>query len=456
MEVVFYFELKYNIYPEITSIMVDPITFVLRFIFDFWWLLLPLFLWQIYWEQYKYIRQSEYAKNINWDFVEIKFPANILKTPKAMEETFNALHSIHPDENKEMTWYNLNLKGFTPLNYAFLIIFHQKKIRFFIRFPKELNNFLKTRLYTFYPELQLEDTPDPLAVLPPQIPNSFFDVASYDIRLKKEDAYPIKTYSYIDIPSPNEPLDIFANFSEASSEIENNEWLIIQLLIVPTTANNKKIGNEWVKRAKEIKNKLIGIEEKESNPLIEEIVEFIKNLLLSPWQEISWKQKENQKKQEFSLQRLTPGEKNVLEKIENKMSKLGYWCNIRVAYIAPQDIIEQRKKIIETLIKSLFKNFESEDSNGFNVTELTYQKRLTTKLNLISFITKSLEYNDIIKYRKITLPLFMKKKLKSLKLDEGFILTSDELASILHPPLASVEATGFKKIQTKHIPPPTF
>lgn len=436
--------------------MIDPITFVLRFIFDFWWLLLPLFLWQIYWEQYKSIKQTDYSKNIEWDFIEIKFPANILKTPKAMEEALNALHSIHPDENKEMTWYNLNIKGFTPLSYAFLIIFNQKKLRFFIRFPKQLNNFLKTRLYTFYPDLQLENVPDPLAILPPQIPNSFFDVASYDVRLKKEDAYPIKTYQYIDVPSAEQPIDIFASFSEASNEIENNEWLIIQLLAVPTTANNNKIGKKWIKRAEETKNKLIGKEETKENPLTEEIVEFIKNLLSSPWVEITWKNKEEQKKKEFSLQQLTPGEKNVLEKIENKMAKLGYWCNIRVVYIAPQDIIEQRKKIIETLIKSLFKNFDSEDSNGFVVNELTYRRIIPPNLSLLSFIAKSLEYNDIIKYRKITLPSYMKKQFAELKLDEGFILNTEELASIFHPPLTSVEAIGFKKIQTKHIPPSTF
>jgi hypothetical protein len=147
------------------------------------------------------------------------------------------LHAIAPDVKEDLTWINLNLRGFVPKNYVFLIVAHDGKLRFFIRFPTELKEFVKTRFYSQYPEIQFIEVDDPLAFLPPAVPNSLFDTEIFDIRLNKEDAYPIKTFSVLEYLPKEQQIDPLMTFSEGAWQISNKEWLVFQIFCF---ANNSR------------------------------------------------------------------------------------------------------------------------------------------------------------------------------------------------------------------------
>ncbi len=431
--------------------MIDPLLFVLRFIFDFWWFLLPVLLIQIVWDKFKANQRRNYVQKLKWGFLEIKFPSGITRTPRAMEEIFNALHALHPDPEQDLTWWNLNIKGFVPKSYAFLIIAHDGQLKFYIRFPQELKDFIKTRFYSQYPEIQFEEINDPLKSLPSNVPNALFETAIYDVRLIKEDAYPLKTYVTLENLPPEQQIDPISTFSEAATQISNKEWLIFQILAIPTTPDNPLHGKKWIERGKKIVNKLIGKEEVKEPSAWEEIKEFIVNLLLAPFREPQWKTTEKKEAKEFNIQKLTPGERRVVELIQAKLSKLGYWCNFNVAYIATRDIYHLNKGSISFLISSILKNFSTEDLNGLSLNYLTSE---TDKHPLFVFILKKINYSFFLRYRALLLPSKLIKKLKEKNLDAGFILTSEELASIFHPPMQFVPPTGFERIPIREFPPP--
>lgn len=415
--------------------MADPILFILRFIFDAWWILFPSLTFLIFLEKFIADQKAKYAKkNIQYSFLELKFPSGITRTPKAMEEVFNALHSIHPDPKKDLTWWNINIKGYSPKIYTLLIIAHNNKLRFFLRFPSELKDFVKTRIYSQYPEIQMIDIENPLDNLPPTLPNSLFDCEIFEIKLNKEDGYPIKTYTYFENLPKEQQLDPISNFFEMATQISNKEWLIFQIFILPTTNDNKIYGEEWIKRSQKLIDKLIGKKEEKEPSVWEEIEEFIVNLILSPFRTPQWKSAEKKEEKEINLQKLTPGERKIIESIQTKMSKLGYFCNIRTAYIGTKDIFEINKKIAHSLILSTFKNFSTEDLNSFKLEHLTPQKN-----SLALFILKKLEFSSLLKYRP---------------LKKGFVLNSEELASLFHPPMEFVPPIGFEKIQIREFPPP--
>jgi hypothetical protein len=416
--------------------MVDPIIFVLRFLFDFWWFLLPILCFQILWEKYKGYKKSLYRKKMNWSFLELKFPSGIAKSPRAMEEVFNSLHAIAPDVKEDLTWINLNLRGFVPKNYVFLIVAHDGKLRFFIRFPTELKEFVKTRFYSQYPEIQFIEVDDPLAFLPPAVPNSLFNTEIFDIRLNKEDAYPIKTFSVLEYLPKEQQIDPLMTFSEGAWQISNKEWLVFQIFVLPTTPDNEEHGKKWIERGQKVVNKLLGKKE-EKEDIWEEIEEFTLNLLLAPFRYPVWKKREEKTKEEFNIQRLTPGERRVLELIQQKLGKLGFWCNFRVTYIATKDIFENKKDAAIALISSVLKNFSTEDLNGFSLYPLGISKPRMSPERI--FHIKRREYSSFKIYR--------------LPSSKSFILNSEELATLFHPPMEFVPPSGIERVPVRELPP---
>ena len=431
--------------------MVDPIIFVLRFLFDFWWLLLPFLFFQIFWEKFKIYRRILYRQKMKWSFLEIKFPHGITRNPRAMEEVFNSLHAIAPDPEKDLTWFNLNIRGFVPRSYVFMIIAHDGKLRFFIRYPSELKEFIKTRFYSQYPGVQFIEVSDPFSFLPPDVPNSLFDCEIFDARLNKEDAYPIKTFTVLEYLPKEQQIDPLTTFSEGAWQISNKEWLIFQIFILPTTPDNEEHGKKWVERGQKVVNKLIGKKEEEKENVWEDIKEFTLNLLLAPFRQPVWKTKEEKAKEEFNIQKLTPGERRIVELIQQKLGKLGFWCNLRISYIATKDIFESKRLEAEALISSILKNFSTEDLNGFSLYPLTISKPDIIPSRI--FQIKRREYFSFRRYRLPTPPPKFQEKLRSKNLDRGFILNSEELATLFHPPMEFVPPSGIERVPVRELPP---
>jgi len=431
--------------------MVDPITFVLRFLFDFWWLFLPVLFFQILWEKYKISKRIFYRRKMEWSFLELKFPSGITRNPRAMEEVFNSLHAIAPDPDEDLTWINLNIRGFVPESYTFFIIAHDGRLRFFIRFPSGLKEFVKTRFYAQYPEVQFVDSEDPIGFFPPDLPNSLFDGEIFDVKLSKEDAYPIKTFTVLEYLPKEQQIDPLMTFSEGAWQISNKEWLIFQIFVLPTTPDNEEHGKKWVERGQKIVNKLIGKKEEEKENVWEDIKEFTINLLLAPFRQPIWKTEEEKSKEEFNIQKLTPGERRVVELIQQKLGKLGFWCNFRIAYIATKDIFENKRGAATALISSVLRNFSTGDLNGFSLYPLGISKSRMSPKRI--FIIKRREYRFFKIYRLPELSAQIQAKLKPKNLDKAFILNSEELASLFHPPMEFVPPSGIERVPARELPP---
>lgn len=431
--------------------IIDPIVFILRFLFDNWWLLLPFLFWQIFWEKYKELKRYIFLKGVKYKVLELKFPKNITKSPKAMEEVFNSLHGIAPDPQRDTNWIKLNLYGFIPKSYFILIVAHDSRLRFFIRFAEELSDFIKTRIYSQYSEIQFVEVSDPFELLPPSSPNSLFDCEVFDVRPKKNDAYPIRTYVNFENLPEDQRIDPLTTFSEASWQISNKEWLIFQIFALPVSSEDEEYSKKWVERGNKLVDKLIGKKEEKKSSILEDIEEFIVNLLLAIFREPVWRTKEEKPKEEFNLQRLTPGERKVIELIQNKLSKPGFWCNIRVIYVASKDIFEEKKDTVLSLINSIFKNFSQEDINSFEISSLT--KPSYEYGNFRLFLIKRREFGIAKAYLRPKLSPHLVNKFKEKELDKGFILNSEELASLFHPPMEFVPPTGIERIPVRELPP---
>jgi hypothetical protein len=104
--------------------------------------------------------------------------------------------------------------------------------------------------------------------------------------------------------------------------------------------------------------------------------------------------------------------------------------------VATKNVFESKRLSILSLINSTLKNFSTEDLNGFKLFHLTFAERGISPKRM--FLIKRKEFSNVLRYR---VPR------------EAYILNSEELATLFHPPMEFVPPTGIERIPIKELPP---
>lgn len=422
------------------------IGFILEYLFDFWWLFLPFFLAIIVFEKrlatYQYLYASQ---NNKWVHLELKAPPNSKRTIQAMEEIFSTLHSIF----LKKTDYQRYIKGYQPPYYVFLLVAHNGFLKFYIRCLGNLKDFVKTRIYAQYPEAEINEVEDPLSIFPPKLPNPLMNCFISEFETVKKEPYPIKTYRTWDRTIPEERIDPISFLSEGASQLKEDEWLIWQIFAMPVPGNDEDFGGKWVEKGQKEVNKLIGKKEvKEPGPL-EEIGEFIINLLKAPFTNIEFKTSKKEETSEVSMSKLTPGEVEVVKRIQEKISKNGYWVGLRGTYIAFEPNFKEKMGRSLGLMFSFLRLFDTQNLNAFKPvgTKITSPKEKILAESLLA--TEKTEVRDF--YLKRMLYLNFKSYSPT---DNKFILNTEELATLFHLPTETVPKTTIETVPIKPKPAP--
>ena len=136
---------------------------------------------------------------------------------------------------------------------------------------------------------------------------------------------------------------------------------------------------------------------------------------------------------------LSPGERSVLEQIQLKAGKPGFWCKIRVVYIAPKEIFSKPAAIGG--IMGAFRQFNTQDVNGFTIDPFT---------------------KIIANYFYVPQRIARRQRLlwKAYRIRSGgrgrlpMFLNIEELATIWHFPLIDTKAPLISKALSKRAEPP--
>ena len=411
--------------------ILDFFSFLFGAIFSIWWIILPIMLAWFIWEKNLTTVRMNFLGKLEWVYMEIHIPPNVTRTPKAMEEVFNALHGVHRKGNKYMRY----VEGFIPPYYVFELIGNNGKLRFVIRCLKEHKELVKTRIYSQYPEAKVEEIEDPLKDLPEKVPESTYNIFGTELGLIKDSAYPIRTYEVWEKLPEEQRIDPISALSEGASQLGEDEWVIIQIFGMPVPPDSAEWGDEWGTKGKKIVDKLAGRkeEEKERNPF-EIIGEFIVNLILAPFRTPQWKEiKKEERQYPTQMQFLTPGEKEVLEAVEKKLSKPGFWGCARFAYIARKGIFREKMPQNVGLLFGYMKIFSAPHMNS-----LVRIADSMTSVDSPGYFIKERTF-----FRKRFLYSYIRGRWRS---DFKFhVLTSDEMATLFHIPVEVVPAPGVER-----------
>lgn len=411
----------------IVNFLLNALAVIGRFFGEFWWLIIPIVLIPIYKELATAYEKKKKTDALEWVNLIITPSRDLFKTPKAMEEIFDALHAA-PAKEPVPDWFSFELVGYNGQMY------------FYVRTLKKYVDYLKAIFYAQYPTSSIEITKDYFDIWPPIVPDDNYDLWGGEYLLKADSAYPLITYPIFEDPKEEKRMDPLASIAEIMSKLKDKELLTLEIIL---KANDDK----WKEGGLKIINKSMGRPEP-FKPLgfVAGFMEFLGNLFLGAFRPPTWNE---EKKSESKNTPLSSVEKEVADKIGDKIAKLGFNGGIRACYIAPREIFSKNAKFA---VESYLKQFSTQNLNAFKSSDD------------INISLKGLFHSDgfALKGRSWFADrrnLMRKKNLlqnvrKRSMIKKGSVFNTEELATIFHLPINAVQAPSMGRIVSNTGKPP--
>jgi len=448
---------------QVKKIVWDPFWWVILFLIIlwvpflrvWWWLFLPLMLqsqlktlykWWINWDY-------DYAKS-KWVVLEIVPPKEVLIPLKAMEDVFSVLWPIWDTGNFRERWCDGELDN-GPFWFSWEVASVEGRIHFYIRFMQQHVSAVEMALYTHYPDIEIREVQDYTKLVPPTVPNKDWDMYGEDWDYRKNDSYPIKTYEKFFEPqgerisAEEKRIDPIIGLLEGMSKLGPGEHYWVQFITVPI---NDLDEPDIYKDSKKIINKLSKRPEKKEPTFWEDLMHVGKEIVLGPEKEgdgesasYSWVPQNKEETGEREMV-LTPGEREIITEVENKMKKPLFRTTIRGVYVARRDAWKAPHRII---MRSYVSHFITTNMNvlGF---------RGETRPKIHFFWRKRRAFLRARKMFRMSVLRFPPLFPKRLSDDFNPIMSSEELATVFHFPLrvSGMVTPTMGKVESKKAGPP--
>lgn len=413
--------------------MLEIFSLPLTFIKATWWFFTPLFLLYILKDSWLYWRLIRYWNTLEFVLLEIRLPPDVLKTPKAMEYVFVGLHGAWD----ELKWRDIWIKGEILPWFSLEIAGTGGEVHFYIHTQKKFRDFAEAQIYAQYPEAEIVEVEDYTKKVPSNLPNKNWDVWGTDLTLIKPNPYPLRTYVDFEEMVEERRLDSMASLAETLNKLRRGEHIWVQVIITPTNQLD-----ELKKEGDKVIAKLMGrkVEEKKSiaDSFVESFSGSLKEMVgIPPGEE---KKEDPFASTEF---RLTPGEREVLKKIDEKTAKVSFHTMIRFIYIGRKEVFSRAN--IGALF-GFFRQFNTYNTNAFKPNSKTLRKRSFIYFRKLRAHFRMLRQVQWYKWRT-TLPG---------GISDYFILNVEELATIFHLPGLIVKAPMMPRVESRKVPPSTL
>jgi hypothetical protein len=379
---------------------------------------------------------------------EIKIPKDIAKPVRAMEDVMTSLHGI---VYHWPNWWEEWIDGQFQTSLSFEIVSTEGDIRFFVRMHRDYIYAAQAAIYSQYSDVEITPVDDYTKAVPQDIPNRDWDLWGTGYTFLRngpgESAYPIGTYKKFEKevePDEEKIVDPISGLLESLADIGPGEHFWIQIRAMPITSNE----SSWIKDGMELRNKAAkrtAPSKPQFKPMALEAVEML----------VTGKLPEEKKKEPEGLiapeLRLTPGERDIVAAIEEKISKPGFVSGIRFIYLGKRENFEKAK------LRLGFTFFTSFFTNNLNAL-IPYTKTLTKiakqwflPINLLRSRRLYLRQRRIFRnYVNRIGPFYPRPTGKG-----KFMLNTEELASLFHFPSWRVAPVpGVARIEAKRKAPP--
>ncbi len=411
--------------------------------FDLYWELFKWFGWIPFLfailygakEIYLFKAKEHYRKNQKFILLAIDIPKDNEQTPKAVENILNQLAGAHTP-----IWFlDLIRSGAHQLPLSLEIVSLEGHIQFLIYANERLKSLVEAAIFAQYPQAKITEVSDYTEIFPNKYPNEEYDLWGAEFELVKSEVYPIKVYHSFGDPLTKDYKDPIAGFLEIMSRIGKGEYILYQILIEP-------ISQDWAKKGKEEIDALLNRKKVSKKSIIDSVIDLPLKLLSAVGDLITGgssgggSNSGENTPSEIKVSELPPGDVLRLKLIDEKCSKIGFKSKIRLLYIAKHEVFN-KAKVAYALIGAI-KQFNTSDANSL-------------KPGFVSAGDFLFEFRrrKILGERKMA--LFSAYKARDLYVGlQPYVLNVEELASLYHFPVVSVQTPLLKKIEISTAEPP--
>ncbi len=427
--------------PTLSPMAREVFSLIWEVVKTWWWRVFPFLLFyraRYFWFWW---RQERWSATQPFMMLEVKFPREVLKPMKAMENVFSGFWQMHDPPNQREMWF----VGQYQLNFSLEIISTEGRVHFCIRLPRKNRSLFEAAIYSQYPEAEVTEVEDYTKQVPQDIPNKDWDLWGTNYILEKPDVYPIKTYLQFFEDNPNveeeKRIDPLALLVEGISQLGPGEHMWVQLILVPVLPEQ----NNYVQRGREIVDKLVRRPEKVNPSLGGDLVNVSSVLLTG---KTPGEGKEEVRELIPPEMKLTPGERDIVMGIEQKISKYQFVTVIRFVYVARR---ENWFGAVRAIPMSFFSQLSTVNLNNLR----PFRPTLTKVYTIFTwFLDKRRLY-----VRKRRLFRSYTRRLAPMFPDMvpgRFIMNTEELATIFHFPSEMVVASsGLARVESKKGQSPT-
>lgn len=316
-----------------------------RILWDFlnmwWWVFAPFLLFGQFKWFWMFWRVDVYDATEPRILLEFRFPQNVEKPIQAMENVWGGFWQVYDPPNTR-EWF---FEGKYQLSMSVEIVSTEGDVRFYARIAKSQRQIVESALYSQFPDAELIEVPDYVRKVPQNIPNKDWKLWGATFRLDKDNYYPIRTYpSFESNPEAREEkrVDPMTIIVEALSNLGEGEHLWIQFLCEPFGAAD----SAWPKYVEDGKKFLDVLLHRSSAanggaphiPITEDFRAAFN--MAATGQDVERRLAGGAEEEQGLLApelRLSPGEREVVMAIEQKLSKNAFKVTAQFAYFAKID-----------------------------------------------------------------------------------------------------------------------
>ena len=348
-----------------------------------------------------------------------------------MENIFAHLAGAHSSASWREKWFEGKFQD--PISFEIISI--EGNVQFLIRCLRPLRDLVEASIFAQYPETEIVEVEDYSLNVPSSFPDKDWDLWGTEMVPVKNDCYPLRTYPMFEDKLTAELKDPIAVLLEAFSRLGPGEQAWYQISILPIAQN------DFSAKCTELIKKLKG----ESIP---KKVSPIEKVLLAPFNFVNFllgnssSGSKSSDSKDMKMLMLSPGERKILEAVENKASKLAYLTKIRFIYIAKKKAFKKPK-----LVSSFIGYIKQMNTNDMLALKPDL-RNIGLSGELLFFKKKrhaSRKTRQIAYYRSRSVGWAM----------PPYFLSTEELATLWHfPHTFQVKAPKLKKRETKMTEPP--